>query len=220
MVERHKRIVRWLVATLVVGGGVFLLSGSWTDPWLWAYAGVWSACAAYAMWAVDGDLANERRNPPAAGADQQALRVIRLLAAAHLVVGALDAGRWHLTAVPAGLRAAALIGMGMAVWLIFRAMRENRFFSAVVRIQSDRGHHVIDSGPYAVVRHPGYAGMIAAVPLSGLALGSWLGVAIALAYSAMIVRRVPFEDAFLRTELEGYAEYAERVRARLVPGLW
>ena len=220
MVAEHKPLVRWILATLFIGGGVFILSGSWTDPWPWGYVGVWSGCAAYAMWSIDGELARERFQPPSPGADQGALRAVRLLAAAHIVVGALDVGRWHLTPVPPALRAAALAGMGLGVWLVFRAMRENRFFSTVIRIQSDRGHRVIESGPYAVVRHPGYAGMIVAVPLSGLALGSWLGFAIALAYSGMILKRVLFEDAFLRDQLDGYGEYAERVRSRLIPGVW
>ena len=66
--------------------------------------------------------------------------------------------------------------MAVSVGSFFRAMMANRFFSAVIRIQNDRGHHVVDQGPYAVVRHPGYAGMIPSMPFSGLALGSWLGV--------------------------------------------
>lgn len=99
-------------------------------------------------------------------------------------------------------------------------MRENRFFSAVVRIQDDRGHRVVDSGPYAVVRHPGYAGMIVGIPASGLALGSWVGCAIALGYSALILRRVSFEDRFLQRNLAGYTDYAARVRSRVIPGVW
>src|SRR5262245_212177 len=220
MVKKHKQFVRWALATLFVGGGVFLLSGDWGDLWLWAYTGVWSGSVAYAMWSIDEDLARERFHPPSPGADRLPLRAVRLLAAAHIVVGALDTGRWHLTPVPAPLRGAALAGMGLGFWLVFRAMRENRFFSPVIRIQADRGHRVIDSGHYAIVRHPGYAGMIVGVPLSGLALGSWLGFAIALAYSVLILRRVPFEDAFLRERLDGYAEYAQRVRSRLIPGVW
>ena len=104
--------------------------------------------------------------------------------------------------------------------LIVRAMLANRFFSAVVRIQDDRGHHVVDRGPYSIVRHPGYAGMIVFAPLSGLALGSWLSVAVAFVYSALVARRVLFEDRFLRTNLDGYQAYTERVRYRLVPGLF
>jgi protein-S-isoprenylcysteine O-methyltransferase Ste14 len=104
--------------------------------------------------------------------------------------------------------------------LLIAAMRTNRFFSAVVRIQQERGHQVISSGPYSLIRHPGYAGMITAIPFSALALGSWLGVALAVAYAALIVRRVVFEDAFLQRNLPGYRDYATRVRYRLIPGAW
>jgi protein-S-isoprenylcysteine O-methyltransferase Ste14 len=110
--------------------------------------------------------------------------------------------------------------MAVSCLFVFHAMLTNRFFSPVVRIQKERGHRVIDAGPYRLVRHPGYAGMIVAAPLSGLALGSWFSVAIALVYSGMILRRVFFEDAFLRQNLDGYPEYADRVRYRLVPGLF
>jgi protein-S-isoprenylcysteine O-methyltransferase Ste14 len=104
--------------------------------------------------------------------------------------------------------------------LVFSAMLANRFFSPVVRIQKERGHRVVDRGPYAVVRHPGYVGMITSIPFSALVLGSWIGFALAAAYSILIFRRVLFEDAFLRANLEGYAAYAERVRYRLVPRVW
>jgi protein-S-isoprenylcysteine O-methyltransferase Ste14 len=79
---------------------------------------------------------------------------------------------------------------------------------------------VVDSGPYSVVRHPGYAGMLVGMPCAGLALGSFISLALGIVLSLMIVRRVRFEDAFLRTNLEGYSEYAARVRQRLLPGVW
>ena len=110
--------------------------------------------------------------------------------------------------------------LGISVALVFRAMMVNRFFSAVIRIQKDRGHHVIDQGVYGVIRHPGYAGMIPSMPFSGLALGSWLGFAIGFVYAALMLRRVLFEDGYLRAHLEGYQEYATRVRYRLIPGVW
>jgi protein-S-isoprenylcysteine O-methyltransferase Ste14 len=113
-----------------------------------------------------------------------------------------------------------MVGMAAAFMVMFGAMRANRFFSPVVRIQTDRGHHVIDTGPYAHVRHPGYAGMIPSMPFSALALGSWAAFAISLVYVGMIVRRVLFEDAFLHEHLAGYREYAQRVRYRLLPGVW
>src|SRR4051794_22081266 len=209
------------VLMLIVAAGLTLgLSGRWLDPWLWAWLLVWCAGFAYGIGSIGEDLARERFAPPEPGADRLALRLIRLTALAHIVFGALDTGRWHLLPVPTPLRAAGLAGMACFGALVFRAMIANRFFSAVVRIQRDRGHRVVDVGPYATIRHPGYLGMMLSVPCSGLMLGSWLSVALALLYSAMMLRRVMFEDAFLRTNLDGYADYRSRVPYRLVPGLW
>lgn len=216
-----KKLKRWMLATLMIAGLVFLLAGTWRDPWLWAYVGVWSASAAYGLLSLDEDLAQERFRPPTAGADKIAVRILRAIALAHIVIGALDAGRWHLTtSVPAGVRVFALAAMAAGVCMFYRAMHENRYFSAVVRVQEERGHRVIDSGPYAIVRHPGYAGLILVPPFSGLALGSWLAVAIGLIMSALVVRRVLFEDSFLRTNLDGYVAYTQRVPHRLIPGVW
>ena len=99
-------------------------------------------------------------------------------------------------------------------------MRENRFFSSVIRVQSDRGHRVIDTGPYAIVRHPGYVGMLLGMPISGLALGSWIAALIGAVVSLLTLRRVAVEDAFLTRNLDGYAVYADRVKYRLIPGVW
>jgi protein-S-isoprenylcysteine O-methyltransferase Ste14 len=216
-----KRFTRWIVATSLVGAVIFLAAGSLHAWWLWAYVAVCGGLTAYALLLLDEDLAKERFHPPSRGADAKALGLVRLLALSHLVVGAADVGRWHLTAsVPAALRVAALAAMAFTFGMFYRAMHENRFFSAVVRIQADRGHRVVDTGPYRVVRHPGYAALIAGAPLSGLALGSWLAVALGGLLSALIVRRVRFEDAFLRENLAGYADYTRRVPYRLIPGLW
>jgi protein-S-isoprenylcysteine O-methyltransferase Ste14 len=204
----------------VITAGVLALAGTWGDSWLWSYLAVWGVLGVYGVASLDEDLARERFTPPSAGADRLSLRVVRLAALAHVIIGALDSGRWHLAPAPAGLRAAALAGMALTAAIVFHAMHTNRFFSPVVRIQTERGHRVVDTGPYALVRHPGYAGMIPMVPLSGLALGSWLAAAVGLIYSALIFRRVLFEDAYLRANLAGYVDYARRVRYRLVPGIW
>ena len=170
---------------------------------------------------MDEDLARERFHPSSAGADRVSLGFVRLFAFAHLAAGSLDAGRWHLPPpVPAPWRAVALAGMALSFLLFFRAMLANRFFPPSCACKPIAADHVIATGPYSIVRHPGYAGMILGIPLSGLALGSWLSVAIALVYSALILRRVMFEDAFLRTNLDGYSTYAQRVTRRLIPGVW
>ena len=216
----RKRLAKWLLASTIAAALLLGLSGRWLDPFLWAYIGVVSAAGLYAALRLSDDLARERFRPPEAGADRRALKAIRVIALSHVIVSALDTGRWHLTAVPEPLRLVGLVGFALAFSLVLRAMMVNRFFSAVVRIQRDRGHQVVDQGPYAIVRHPGYVGMIASGPFSGLALGSWIGFAIALTYSLLMLRRVVFEDAFLRSNLEGYPSYASRVRYRLIPGVW
>ena len=215
-----KRLARWFLVSACLACGVFGLAGRWLDPWLWAYIAAFSAAGLYAALNLDDELARERFHPAEPGADRLPLRAIRLIALAHVIVGALDYGRWHLTRVPDSVRLAGLVGVALALPLVFRAMLTNRFFSPVVRIQKERGHRLVDQGPYAVVRHPGYVGMITAVPFSALVLGSWIAFALAAAYSLLIVRRVIFEDAFLRANLDGYADYARRVRYRLVPRVW
>jgi protein-S-isoprenylcysteine O-methyltransferase Ste14 len=218
--DMARRFRRWAIGVGIISSLVMGVSGGWTDPWIRAYIGTWALVSGYALLRLDDDLAKERFTPPDPGADRLSLRAVRLIALAHLVVGALDAGRWHLTFVPAGLRVAGFLGMAISCMVVFHAMLSNRFFSPVVRIQTDRGHRLVDTGPYNVVRHPGYAGMILMAPFSGLALGSWIGVAIGLVYSALIVRRVFFEDDFLRRNLEGYDAYTQRVRYRLLPGVF
>jgi protein-S-isoprenylcysteine O-methyltransferase Ste14 len=208
------------LAVSIITGLVFALAGTWRDPWLWACAVLWAGTTLYAITGVGDDLLKERFRPPDSGADAVALALVRVFAVALIVLGALDSGRWQLAPVAPALRAAGLAGMTAGFLMFFRAMHENRFFSAVVRVQRDRGHRVVDSGPYAVVRHPGYAGMFVAMPCAGLALGSVISFALGVALSLMVIRRVLFEDAFLRGRLEGYADYAARVPHRLVPGVW
>jgi protein-S-isoprenylcysteine O-methyltransferase Ste14 len=216
-----KRLKRWALATSMVSTLVFVLAGTWRDPWLLSYVAVWSLTAAYAMFSMDEDLARERFRPPTAGADRIAVRFLRVVALSHIVVGALDTGRWHLTApVPQVFRALGLVGLAAGLGMFYRAMGENRFFSAVVRLQSDRGHRVVDTGPYSIVRHPGYAGLLLVPFFSGLALGSWIAVVVGLGMSGLVLRRVLFEDAFLSKNLDGYVSYTHRVPHRLIPGVW
>jgi len=108
------------------------------------------------------------------------------------------------------------LGYAFAVW----ALVENRFFSSVVRIQADRGHVVCDSGPYRLVRHPGYAGSILALLGIVLALSSvWTLIPAAVALIIALIRTA-LEDQTLQEELSGYRDYARRVRYRLIPGIY
>jgi len=108
------------------------------------------------------------------------------------------------------------LGYAFAAW----ALAENRFFSSVVRIQTDRGHVVCDSGPYRIVRHPGYAGNMVALPGIVLALSSmWTLIPLAVALIIAVIRTV-LEDQTLQDELPGYRDYVRRVRYRLIPGIY
>jgi len=137
-----------------------------------------------------------------------------------LPVAALDDGRFHWFAVPwwvCGIGYLLLIaGMVGLTW----AESVNKFFEPTVRIQIDRGHRVIDFGPYAMVRHPGYVSGFLVFFGTPLCLGSlWALIPAVLACLLLVVRTI-LEDRTLRTELPGYAEYAQRVRYRLIPGVW
>jgi protein-S-isoprenylcysteine O-methyltransferase Ste14 len=116
-----------------------------------------------------------------------------------------------------------LVGLGLllAGYLVGSyAMIENRFFSGTVRIQNDRGHRVVSSGPYRWMRHPGYLGAVIAYLGTPALLSSVWAFLPSVVLVVLLVVRTQLEDATLRTELEGYQQYAERVRHRLVPGVW
>jgi len=107
-------------------------------------------------------------------------------------------------------------GYSFAAW----AFIENRFFSSLVRIQKDREHEVCNSGPYRIVRHPGYAGNILALPGIVLALGSvWTLIPVVIAIIIAVIR-TELEDRTLQEELKGYKEYVQRVRYKLIPGIY
>lgn len=109
-----------------------------------------------------------------------------------------------------------LAGYALSSW----ALVENRFFSGMVRLQFDRGQHVVASGPYAWVRHPGYAGALLVFLCTPLFLDStWAFIPAVLLTLALLVRTY-LEDMTLQGELPGYADYARRVRFRLLPGIW
>ena len=113
---------------------------------------------------------------------------------------------------------AALLGAGFG--LSAAAMAVNPFFEGVVRLQAEAGHRTVDAGPYRWIRHPGYAGLALWALASPLLLGATRALVPAVAAVAWLVLRTALEDSLLRRALPGYADYASRVRRRLVPGVW
>jgi protein-S-isoprenylcysteine O-methyltransferase Ste14 len=139
---------------------------------------------------------------------------------AWLPLMGLDAVRFRWSVMPVWLQCAGGALMVLSFGMIGRVFRENPFLTPVVKLQTDRGQRVISTGPYAVVRHPLYAAMLTLLPGNALLLGSWYGLAASLLLVGGVAYRTAMEDRELRRGLEGYTEYAARVRYRLIPLVW
>jgi protein-S-isoprenylcysteine O-methyltransferase Ste14 len=206
-------VIAAAVALFASAGAIAILT-------FWIYLLIFAAVVTAAFIWLDPGLLRERMRP-AGKPPPLGLRIFTLAVFAHWIVAGLDRGRFHWSdSVPGWLQAAALIVFAAGYALCFWAMVVNRFFSSVVRIQDDRGQYVVTTGPYAFIRHPGYAAGILIVVASGVALGSWLAALLAVASLPFLLYRAITEDRVLQLELPGYRDYAARVRWRLVPGLW
>jgi protein-S-isoprenylcysteine O-methyltransferase Ste14 len=199
---------------------------SFRKPWVTAYvvisAVLWTGGTVLVAKRSPG-LIRERALPgpgTVEGIAEETL-LYMLPAAAHWILAVVDRpGRPWWRPMPAALHA---LGIGLytaSTLVVIWAEVVNPFFSSAVRIQSDRGQHVITDVPYAFVRHPGYAAGAAFLVSSALALGSWLSMLPAVAFAVALIRRARMEDAFLERNLPGYSQYAEGVRFRLLPGIW
>lgn len=220
---RVQLILRMTAATLVVGAVLFVSAGRIDLPFFWAYLAVLAGVGILIVATLPRELLEERMKPAEGGRDSLAL--LRAVAGAvfvsQIVLAGLDAGRFHWTVdLPTWLRVVGLAGHVAVFATWYWAMRTNPFFSAAVRIQRDRGHYVVTSGPYRFVRHPGYASFVLFGWGGPVALGSWWAAALHVVFVVLFVRRAALEDRMLRDELKGYADYAVSVRSRLLPGLW
>ena len=218
--------VRLVAGTAAFAALLFVAAGTVAWPAAWAYlAIITGVMVAHGVIVVrlHPDLIEERLRPPA-GAKQWDKPLAAIVGVAGpivlLLLCALDHRfRWS-GPTPAWAQGAGFFAVAAGGALSNWAVAANRFFSAIVRIQRDRGHHVVDTGPYRVVRHPAYAGaMIYMVGLT-FALGSRIALAATTVLCAVLAVRTALEDRTLRNELDGYAEYARRVRFRLLPGVW
>lgn len=232
MNERPQIIGPRLVAQLLVFVvGVPLLPLLISRRWSWWEAWTYAALTV-AGFAVSRAVA-ARRHPELVAVrarglrDAQAKSWDRLLspltalggAAVPLLAG-LDAALGWSPVFGLPLKLAALLVLVGGYALGSYALIENRFFAPLVRIQRERGHEVVSSGPYRWIRHPGYAGALFANLATPLLLDSrWTFLPAVFAAAALVLRTL-LEDRTLTQELAGYREYAERVRYRLLPGLW
>jgi protein-S-isoprenylcysteine O-methyltransferase Ste14 len=210
-----------VVFLVLAAVALFAPAGTLSISSFWLYLGILAAVVLASLLVLDPGLVRERMRP---GGKQPplGLHLFAIVVLVHWIVAGLDRGRLHWSDnVPLWLQAAGLLAVAAGYALCFWAMRTNRFFSSVVRIQSDRGQYVVTTGPYALVRHPGYTAGVVIMLASGVALGSWLSAAVIVVSSLpFLIYRAITEDRILQAELPGYRHYAKRVRWRLLPGIW
>jgi protein-S-isoprenylcysteine O-methyltransferase Ste14 len=186
----------------------------------WVYLALTLALFIATIPLVDPDLAAERMRPGGKAMPARMWGVMALVMG-HFLVAGYDRGRLHFAGgVPVAVEVLGFV-LVAAMWLLMLwAMQVNRFFSSAARLQPERGQRVIAAGPYGVVRHPAYAMALLGCPANGLALGSWLAAAVGALGIPLLLWRCIGEDRMLRAGLPGYADYAARVRWRLIPGIW
>jgi len=220
--------VAWQVAAmaLVFGAILFIPAGTLRWPGAWAFLVLmFGFTIALSVWLLrhDPELLAERMTGIGRADQEKWDKVLLSIAAAvffvWLVVMGLDE-RFRWSAMPPWLEAVGALLLIVSFGIFFLTFRENAFLSPAVRIQTERAHRVVRTGPYRFVRHPMYAGVIPFAVGTTLLLGSWYGVVGAVVLLGVIARRAVLEEHVLREKLPGYATYMEQVRYRFFPGVW
>ena len=178
--------------------------------------GLWLASTDPALLAERMRLTMQPDQP---AADKMFMLAFGVVALIWLVAIGLDR-RLHGSDFALALQALGLAMLLLSTGFIMWVMHENSFAAPVVKVQSERGHRVIDSGPYAWVRHPMYSGSLLFLVGTSLLLGSWWGVAMSPLFAVLFGIRTGIEERALTAGLPGYGDYTSRVRYRLLPGVW
>jgi protein-S-isoprenylcysteine O-methyltransferase Ste14 len=221
-------VVRWLIretmGIVMAGAILFLCAGRWDWPWGWATVvtlALWVGATALAVIPTNPALLAERTRPRGGKTwDTAIMSLVGLIILAVYVVGGLDVRFGWTIGFPIVAQIAGVIVTVLGYALVVWATASNAFFSQIVRIQRERGHTVATGGPYQFVRHPGYVGSILAYVGTPIMLGSWWAIVLGVVTALLMIVRTAFEDKTLLQELDGYQEYATRVRYRLLPGVW
>jgi len=228
--ETTRGIVKWAVlgffSKLFLAAVLFISAGRWDWGMGWVYVGIFAAFdVATALVLIPrspGLLIERSRIQPGTKVWD---KVLLRLAAGYFpmaagVVAGLDVRNGWSAQVALPLQIAAIVVTALGYAVVLWAMAANAFFSATVRIQKERGHTVATGGPYRFVRHPGYVGALLYTLAVPIMLGSWWALIPSALSALAYVVRTALEDRTLHGELDGYREYAQRVRYRLLPGVW
>ncbi len=195
----------------------------WVAGWLLVIlTALWITTTALVVVPRNPELLAERVGPKKGTKtwDTIILGIFGLIGLVQYVVAGLDVRFGWSTGISG---AAQVVGLGIAAagyGLVVWATGTNAFFAQTARIQTERGHRVVTTGPYGRVRHPGYAGMIVFELAAAIMVGSWWVLLLSGVCAALLILRTGLEDRMLQNELPGYKDYAQRVRYRLLPGVW
>jgi protein-S-isoprenylcysteine O-methyltransferase Ste14 len=196
---------------------------SWWQGWVFLISFVaYVSTLGWRLSRVNPGLLRERNQPRAVAEpwDQAVMGIYTGVLAILLVLAAIDGGRYRWSSVPLSIQLTGWLLLVMAASMIWHVMMINAYLSSWARLQEDRGQVVIQEGAYRRIRHPMYLGIVVAFVGIPLALGSWWAMIPSIAIAALFVYRTHREDLMLIHGLEGYAAYTEKVRYRLIPGIW
>jgi protein-S-isoprenylcysteine O-methyltransferase Ste14 len=218
-------VIKHVIGTFIFFAIQFISAGR-IDYWqglIYVLLGLIMSLLNYTLLRIDSELLNERSKPGEGSKkwDKNILGLSFLVTISMYIIAGLDSGRYqwspdfHWSICLLGI---ILTASGQLLFLI--AQKQNKFFSSTVRIQTDRGHTVCETGLYKIVRHPAYSGMIIqslGFPLLFSSLWSIIPVCVSI---ILIITRTSLEDKTLKNELKGYPEYSNQTRYKLVPYIW
>lgn len=221
-----KLLLQNLIWVVVMGALLFMPAGTLHWPAAWVFLGTIAILGiAGGSWLAKHDpaLLAERMHPMMQSDQPAADKIFMLVFGFVALIWFLAIGfdkRYHASDMPLALQVLGFAMLVLSGGFIMWVMRENSFAAPVVKLQTERGHRVVSTGPYAWVRHPMYSGTVLFFVGAPLLLGSWWGVAMSPLFVLLFAIRVRIEERALVAGLPDYADYARRVRYRLVPGLW
>ncbi len=222
------RIVQNVAALAALGALFFILAGTISVRGFWVYVATVLGYQLISLLIIVPkhpeyvELANVRKTEHTDAKKWDRVVILAVLGATYVMyaLAAFDVGRLHLSTLPMPLIVVGILAYVVGSALNQWAMLHNPHFEREVRIQTDRNHAVMTSGPYRYVRHPGYLGSVVGFVSFPLVVGSGIALLGSVLCIAGMIVRTNLEDRTLRQELAGYAEYAQTVRYRLLPYVW
>jgi protein-S-isoprenylcysteine O-methyltransferase Ste14 len=217
--------VKQAVAVALFCAVGLLCAGRWDWDGAWALTGVLAAYFVFTLaFLVPGNPGlYAERSGLKKGTKKWDIALSMLVAYTPLwlcIAAGLDARHGWSRPLPIDMRLESLLASALGLGILSWAMMSNSFFAATVRIQADRGQTVVSTGPYRVIRHPGYTGSIVFYAgLAGITGSLWAFVVVAVFLIPLVIRTA-LEDAVLQRELPGYKDYCARTRFRLIPHIW